>query len=1776
MKNTAHNTAGAMCITTILLVAVFFLSIPGFVVMVQKALGFVPVAHAAAQYGKELKTAEFILGGGSDNTLRGDNVLAYAGATSWSTTKPSLASGATLLTLLGTGINVIDAQMEVSYGLVTASIHVLENDVYLDVEGASSEGVNTLASEINSSGNTTATGVVFAGSGTTGYVQTVHDVTTFFETQTDTEFNAGIAVIAGVQIDLSAAGNRSLTTVKISLTYEVDAYDGIDTNYELVKTIRLPLDSTNASDTGSRVATCPASTTCSFSFDRSSLPDLTVNANILSSYVEVYARQSGAINTTFSASLNSGAGSPSFASNETISDDTTMRVLWALPVADYQLGNSQQTLAFTNAAGSQTIQSLGGEIAITYRYKPSAPQQAETVRYYGVQGTANPGTASTTPTATTVSIANTGAEVKNAWYRIQTPASRTSNMSVFADIGGTTSVGQTYQFTALATPVRAGRMSTIVHDLSSQSAAIQPGTSISFSYKFSATGNAPSASELFVTFVWDGDIGSAKTKTAVYAASQPNVGLATANLYYNRTVKITFPEHGAKTLHSSYLSTILHRSDTTVSASGAIYMNVTSNVGIAINDTSNSGRSITSYLLAPISEEALLGSVGFASEKHSISISQRISVADRALFSNEIIVTYTAMSEVFGKKPERQVRTVEYVFGGGTSVSTYASNIFSYVGSGWTSTSKPSGAGTRRVVKIPGTNVRVVHAYVDVEFQTTSSVNITGIDLLGDVTLPASARSLTDIRLDQAQPQAISYTTGGQTALRRQIKVTPLLSQASPADLAIGVEMLFGLNVVGPTRALSSMKLVVTYESELDFNAIGGVEEIKTVRFPLNSTTGTRGTQGAVCNAASCTFTYTPIMPDLAQVADIESVHFEVVSTLAANTNSNLAMQIAGGTLSSAFPWAEGTTNITNMRFLWSPPVGGSDFNVGVQQTLDIRRAAGALYGVGGEVVVTYRYNGYAPVQTETISYALGQTTAAAQVGSFGTTNVVIANKDVAAQNVWIKAQHAIYAPGTITLNATVGAGAQRSQAYAYNFTDTTRATGVATTYLDLSVTDAANVSSSTNVTAGYSYAAATNLPSSINAELYVTFTWSGAKGGPMTRTALYSAAQPGVHAIANRERYAHTPITIPKYVSSTFHDARMMMYTLHSGAASGGTTITHGTLTGKLKGTILSFTTNGDREAHNNTMLIKATPDALFGTSTPESGGYEMSYRQLASVAQRFAISGVIGLTYTEQHEYQQPTFVQKGFRLYVNNNALLPDDPWSLGAPDLAENAEMTLLSRPVRKGEFIRLRMNMQIGTTTLNASTYRFRLQYGEKVTSCSAVSQWTNVDGPAGASIWRGKNSPPTAGAVLSTNPPGLGELILSASNRAGTYEEGGVSALNPYDVAVGEYVEYDWNIEHNGATKDTAYCFRMIEDNGDTFLSYAYYPVVIAAPYTPETTDWRWYDDFGTTPLALKNTAPSSVENGEIVKLRIGVKDVANESDVNLRFAVQWSVDPTFGRGSTFVTPQGECTPYSTFCYADGVGADDASLPSSLLSGLTLGRYNEATSTSTFSPGALSHIEMEYAIKPVRQRTGQVYFFRLFDTKRNIPVVYNSGYSYPSFVAEGATLGVSVSGVNAGVSIAGYTTSATTTATELPFGLLEFDTSGILAHQLNIRSNAAEGFRVGVRSTDDLRNSLGETMSAITHPNITPGVWESGCLASFAGCFGYHTTDSTLFGDSSRFAPNLWAGMSSTTAEEIAFNDIPNNTVGENIDVLYRIEPHTHALAGEYTTDLIYIVTPVY
>ncbi len=193
-----------------------------------------------------------------------------------------------------------------------------------------------------------------------------------------------------------------------------------------------------------------------------------------------------------------------------------------------------------------------------------------------------------------------------------------------------------------------------------------------------------------------------------------------------------------------------------------------------------------------------------------------------------------------------------------------------------------------------------------------------------------------------------------------------------------------------------------------------------------------------------------------------------------------------------------------------------------------------------------------------------------------------------------------------------------------------------------------------------------------------------------------------------------------------------------------------------------------------------------------------------------------------------RQPLLAQSQYRWYVNRNSENPNDVWPAGATDLLQNEAIPQASSP-GSGDVLRLRMALRSDNAALTANSEAFKLQYSQTSGLCASSTTWSDV-GEVGSTtaVWRGYNN------LLAFDGSTISTLLLG-TDVGGTYEEENNSDDNPNSVALGNEAEWDWVLEHNGASDGVQYCFRMVTDTGVELSTYEQIPSLItnASPVAP-------------------------------------------------------------------------------------------------------------------------------------------------------------------------------------------------------------------------------------------------------------------------------------------------------------------------------------------------------
>lgn len=186
-----------------------------------------------------------------------------------------------------------------------------------------------------------------------------------------------------------------------------------------------------------------------------------------------------------------------------------------------------------------------------------------------------------------------------------------------------------------------------------------------------------------------------------------------------------------------------------------------------------------------------------------------------------------------------------------------------------------------------------------------------------------------------------------------------------------------------------------------------------------------------------------------------------------------------------------------------------------------------------------------------------------------------------------------------------------------------------------------------------------------------------------------------------------------------------------------------------------------------------------------------------------------------------------------------------------------------------------------------------------------------------------------------------------------------------------------------------------------------------------------------------------------------------------------------------------------------------------------------------------------------------------------------SGYSLTATAATAApSLTFSIAGVTSGTTIAGQTTTVTSSATAIGYGTLTVGdgSPNIAAQSITVTTNATGGYTATARHDQNLTSQNGDTIATVSGTNASPAAFGVGVTT---GRFGYHTTDSSLCtGTGSRFSANDTYAQMETTPYEIACDSGPVSS--QVTQLVYKLVIGNLQEAGDYQSTVTYIATATY
>lgn len=188
------------------------------------------------------------------------------------------------------------------------------------------------------------------------------------------------------------------------------------------------------------------------------------------------------------------------------------------------------------------------------------------------------------------------------------------------------------------------------------------------------------------------------------------------------------------------------------------------------------------------------------------------------------------------------------------------------------------------------------------------------------------------------------------------------------------------------------------------------------------------------------------------------------------------------------------------------------------------------------------------------------------------------------------------------------------------------------------------------------------------------------------------------------------------------------------------------------------------------------------------------------------------------------------------------------------------------------------------------------------------------------------------------------------------------------------------------------------------------------------------------------------------------------------------------------------------------------------------------------------------------------------------------------------TFDFTIAGTATSTAINGTSTTGSTTATEIPFGVLSAGVVETLAQDLTVTTNARNGFVVTVASDGDLQSSTGAVIDNFADGSDladTGTVWASPTNdvndETTWGHWGLTTDDGDLNSNGGFYSGEFGSGeyiAASTTPREVFHHDAPSDGTTTNIGattVGYQVEiTALQEAAEDYTTTLTYVATPTF
>jgi hypothetical protein len=165
-----------------------------------------------------------------------------------------------------------------------------------------------------------------------------------------------------------------------------------------------------------------------------------------------------------------------------------------------------------------------------------------------------------------------------------------------------------------------------------------------------------------------------------------------------------------------------------------------------------------------------------------------------------------------------------------------------------------------------------------------------------------------------------------------------------------------------------------------------------------------------------------------------------------------------------------------------------------------------------------------------------------------------------------------------------------------------------------------------------------------------------------------------------------------------------------------------------------------------------------------------------------------------------------------------------------------------------------------------------------------------------------------------------------------------------------------------------------------------------------------------------------------------------------------------------------------------------------------------------------------------------------------------------------------VAGVASAATVNSETTTVTSTSTTVPFGLVTTADNEVAAQDLEIGTNAQNGYFIYMRQTAALTNGTSDTIDAVSVDTACSYAAPDTFSTPGTEAFGFTTNDADV--SSGNYIANNWCDVTGTN-QVVGTNTAPPAGT-DTVRVGYQVGVSAATEPGTYSNTIIYTATPTY